>query len=146
MAKKNAQPMETFFFSKFSNGNLFCHNNFLPEQKNYFSSDQHYCQSLSTKVKCWDIYLGIFTFFTLKLTFPDLFEHQLNLSCDPTSTYPWHVELFCILSRNNFFYYFQHVSESQYFFSNLNSNCSNLLNLRNLQEQVKKAFCYQKLF
>ena len=30
-------------------------------------------------------------------------------------------------------------------FSNLNSNCSNL-SLRNLQEQVKKAFCYQKLF
>ena len=31
------------------------------------------------------------------------------------------------------------------FFSNLNSNFSNLLNLRN-QEQVKKKFCYQKLF
>ena len=38
-----------------------------------------------------------------------------------------------------------HVSKSQYFFSNLNSNCSNLLDMRNLQEQVKKAFCYQKL-
>jgi hypothetical protein len=25
-------------------------------------------------------------------------------------------------------------------------NCANLLYLRNLQEQVKKAFCYQKLF
>jgi hypothetical protein len=31
-------------------------------------------------------------------------------------------------------------------FSNLNSNCSNLLDMRNLQEQAKKAFCYQKLF
>ena len=31
-------------------------------------------------------------------------------------------------------------------FSNLNSNCSNLFNLRNLQEQVKKALLYQKLF
>ena len=31
-------------------------------------------------------------------------------------------------------------------FSNLNSNCSSLLDLRNLQEQVKNAFCYQKLF
>ena len=31
-------------------------------------------------------------------------------------------------------------------FSSLNSNCSNLLDMRNLQEQVKKAFCYQKLF
>jgi hypothetical protein len=30
--------------------------------------------------------------------------------------------------------------------SNLDSNCSNLLDMRNLQEQVKKAFCYQKLF
>ena len=28
----------------------------------------------------------------------------------------------------------------------MNSNCSNLLDIRNLQEQVKKAFCYQKLF
>ena len=28
----------------------------------------------------------------------------------------------------------------------MNLNCSNLLDLRNLQEQVKKAFCYQKLF
>ena len=27
-----------------------------------------------------------------------------------------------------------------------NFNCSNLSSLRNLQEQVKKAFCYQKLF
>ena len=32
------------------------------------------------------------------------------------------------------------------FFSNLNSNCSNLSDMRNLQKQVKKAFCYQKLF
>ena len=30
-------------------------------------------------------------------------------------------------------------------FSNLNSNCSNSLYLRNLQEEVKKAFCYQNL-
>ena len=28
----------------------------------------------------------------------------------------------------------------------MNYNCSNLLDMRNLQEQVKKAFCYQKLF
>ena len=25
----------------------------------------------------------------------------------------------------------------------MNSNCSNLLDMTNLQEQVKKAFCYQ---
>ena len=38
------------------------------------------------------------------------------------------------------------VSKLQYFFSNLNYNSSNLLNMRNLQELVKKAFCNQKLF
>jgi hypothetical protein len=38
------------------------------------------------------------------------------------------------------------VSKSQYFFSNLNCNCSDLLGMRNLQEQFKKAFCLQKLF
>ena len=32
------------------------------------------------------------------------------------------------------------------FFSNLKSNCSNFLYLRNLQDQVKKAFHCQKLF
>ena len=31
-------------------------------------------------------------------------------------------------------------------FSNLNYNCSTFFDLKNLQEQVKKAFCYQKLF
>ena len=28
----------------------------------------------------------------------------------------------------------------------MNYNCSNLLDLRNLKEQIKKAFCYKKLF
>ena len=32
------------------------------------------------------------------------------------------------------------------YFSNLNPDCSNVFDLRNLQEQVKNAFCYQKLF
>ena len=31
-------------------------------------------------------------------------------------------------------------------FSKLKSDCSNLSDMRNLQEQVKKAFCYQQLF
>ena len=31
-------------------------------------------------------------------------------------------------------------------FSNLDLHCSNLSDMRNLQVQVKKAFCYQKLF
>ena len=30
--------------------------------------------------------------------------------------------------------------------SNLNYNCSNWWDMRNLQEQVKNAFCYQKMF
>ena len=30
--------------------------------------------------------------------------------------------------------------------SNFNYNCSTLLDMRNLQEQVKKAFCYQNFF
>ena len=30
-------------------------------------------------------------------------------------------------------------------FFNFNSKCSNILGMRNLQEQVKKVFCYQKL-
>ena len=53
----------------------------------------------------------------------------------------------------NIFWLFLQVSESQLFFSNL--TCSNVLDLRNLQEQVKKAFrfkncndchCLNKLF
>ena len=35
---------------------------------------------------------------------------------------------------------------TQIIFFNLNSNWSTFLNVRNLQEPVKKAFCYQKLF
>ena len=42
-------------------------------------------------------------------------------------------------------------SKSQYFFFNLNPNCPDLLDLRNLQEQVKKPLvltfhCLNKLF
>ena len=33
-----------------------------------------------------------------------------------------------------------------HFFSNLKSNCSNLYDMGNLQEQVKKTFCHQKFF
>ena len=51
-------------------------------------------------------------------------------------------------SAKFFFQLVLHVSKSPISFSNLNmnSNCSNLLDTRNLQEQVKKAFCHQKLF
>ena len=40
---------------------------------------------------------------------------------------------------------FVHVSKSHIIFSNLNSNSSNLIDLRNLQQQVKQAFRCQKL-
>ena len=46
----------------------------------------------------------------------------------------------------NFFSNFSCMFLNPNFFSYLNSNCSNSSSLRNLQEQVKKAFCYQKLF
>ena len=51
---------------------------------------------------------------------------------------------FCV--NRNFWLYFKDVSKIQIIFSNLNSNCSNLWDMRNLQEQVKKVLCYQKLF
>jgi hypothetical protein len=46
--------------------------------------------------------------------------------------------------RWNIVWLFLQVSESQLFFSNL--NFSNVLDLRNLQEQVKKSILFQKLF
>ena len=48
-----------------------------------------------------------------------------------------------------YYYYFLTFPASFWipiFFSNLNCNCSDLLDMRNLQEQDGKAFCYQKLF
>ena len=42
---------------------------------------------------------------------------------------------------SNFSCFFLHPRKC----SNLNYNCSNLLDMRDLQEQVKKAFCYQKI-
>ena len=49
-------------------------------------------------------------------------------------------------SMVNFFLTFTACFSILMIFSNLDYNCSNLLDLRNLQEQVKIAFCYQKLF
>ena len=48
--------------------------------------------------------------------------------------------------EKNIFLTFPACFQIPIIFSNLNSNCPNLLDLKNLQEQVKKAFCYQKLF
>ena len=52
-----------------------------------------------------------------------------------------HVQCACVNKWN--FLTFPENLWIQIFFSNLSSNRYNLLDLRNLQEQVKKAFCYQ---
>jgi len=49
-------------------------------------------------------------------------------------------------SEKSIFSNFSCMFLSSNYFSNLTFNCSNLLDLRNLKEQVKKAFRYQKLF
>ena len=54
--------------------------------------------------------------------------------------------IFILIKWNLLFLTFHACFSIQYFFSNLNLNCSNLSSLRNLQEQVEKAFCYQELF
>ena len=46
--------------------------------------------------------------------------------------------------QNIIFLLFLHVSKSRYFFSNWNSNYTNLLDLRNLQEVVKKKHSVTK--
>ena len=65
---------------------------------------------------------------------------------------------YCMLPNftSNFYHYMDQVIKSfsnfscmflnPNIFSNLNLNYSNLTDLRNLQEQVKKTFCYQKLY
>ena len=46
----------------------------------------------------------------------------------------------------NYFLTFPACFSIPIIFSNFDFNCSNLSSLRNLQEQVQKAFCYQELF
>ena len=58
------------------------------------------------------------------------------------NTYIIFITFRCIHSFSNFFCMFLNPNN---FFQH-DSNCSNLLDMRNLQEQVKKAFYYQKLF
>ena len=56
---------------------------------------------------------------------------------------------FCFENKNNvqrIFSNFSCMFLNPNIFSNLNYNCSNLWEMRNLQEQVIKAFCYQTLF
>ena len=51
-----------------------------------------------------------------------------------------------VCSRYNFFLTFPACFSMPIIFSNFDFNSSNLSSLWNLQEQVKKAFCYQELF
>ena len=80
----------------------------------------------------WLAFVGLSTVEKFKITYT-----RTNFS-DSRSEQLW--------LQNIFFYLFLHVSKSQFFFSNLNYNCSNLLDMRNIQERIKKACCYQKLF
>jgi hypothetical protein len=54
--------------------------------------------------------------------------------------------VFCIHQEKDNFSTFPACFLIPNFFSNLSSNCSELLVIRNLQVKVKKAFCYQKMF
>ena len=51
-----------------------------------------------------------------------------------------------IKSMKKYFLTFPACFSIPIIFSNLKSNCSYLSNLRNLQEQFKKEFCYQRCF
>ena len=73
----------------------------------------------------------------------DIFEHRLN----SIQTKKEQVKAgYGIFVGTAHFSNFSCMFLNPFFFSNLNYNCSNLLDIRNLQEQVKNAFCYQKLF
>ena len=48
-----------------------------------------------------------------------------------------------LLGMSNFSKFSCRFLNNTYFFSNLNSVCSNVLNLRNLKDQIKKAFCFK---
>ena len=58
----------------------------------------------------------------------------------------WTVKLAVDLLLSTLLSNFSCMFLNHIFFFNLSYNCSNLLEKRNLQEQVKKSFCYQKLF
>ena len=55
------------------------------------------------------------------------------------------IHISCRLTLCRYFLTFPACFYFSISFYNLNYNCSYLSDLRNLQEQVKKAFCYQKL-
>ena len=78
-----------------------------------------------------------------------LFLDMLNLSGNAGLRYSQHfcnTAQRCVLTRFRLVTIFSNFSSmflNHSNFSNLNYNWSNLVDMRNLQEQVKKAFCYQ---
>ena len=90
---------------------------------------------------------GTSKFFDLPLCLQSTYQHSvipLLVFLDDTLVSASWWSFF--LSRIFLFLTFPACFSIPIIFSNLNSYCSNLSYLRNLQGQVKKAFCYQKLF
>ena len=77
------------------------------------------------------------------------FEAEMNEGF--FSTFSWIVEADPVVSlgtdlNNKHFLTFPACFLIPIVLSNLNFICSHLLDMRNIQEQVKKAFCYQNMF
>ena len=85
--------------------------------------------------------LANLTWRTLRTCFEFPIRHISWINWNPECK---HISFIHILKNPTKIYIFLHVSKSQYFFFNL--NCSNLLDMKNLQEQVWKTFYYQELF
>ena len=71
---------------------------------------------------------------------------QIGRKKNPQTLVPIHGMFMERRNTKKVFSNFSCMFLSSNIFSNFNSNCFNLLNLRNLQEQVKRAFCYQNFF
>ena len=96
-------------------------------------------------IGCWDL-LSIYVLRDFRENNNSFIIHRILKSIQILSslmTPSWDFEC---LNKKLVFSNFSCMFLNPNIFSNLDYNCSNLLDLRNLQEQVKKAFFYQKLF
>ena len=108
--------------------------------KKKFSQHKYYFLNFSCMFLNPNIFFPIWILIVLIYHYLRKLQEQVKKAfCYQKLLWPFTVQIY-------FFKLFLHVSKSQYFFSDLNSNCSNPLDLKNLQEKVKKAFCFQKLF
>ena len=105
----------------------------------------------------WVLIVGIFDVGGLKITMVTKFNYS---TFNAVSSFRKHMPILSLYNhecvKNILFfmeYHWAHryvsnfltfllISKSQYF-SDLKYNCSNILDLRNLQEQVRKAFCFK---